>query len=326
MKNFLAVFIFLFFINIAVPVGYGKLYSGGNISPESQISDNSRLQQDADKTITVFDEATGETVNLQLKDYLIGAAACEMPALYESEAIKAQMVAIHSYYLYCMENPGYLEEEYIKINSSGMSGFAYRNKLNEFWGMNYYDYYSKFEKCAREVQNITVTYKDKPALTPYYAISCGKTAAAKEIWQQDIPYLISLDSSFDRTSEKYLEIKEFKVSELYSILKSTFPFLQINENEPENWFGEIDYFESGYAKYIPVGIDNVPGDQFRKALNLRSSCVMIFLEDDVFSVACKGYGHGVGLSQYGANRLSMQGKSYKEILAYYYPGTQIETI
>ncbi len=322
MKNFMATFIFLLAVNILVPIGYSKFYTGDTFVNSLQ---NDIPTESYGEKVILYDKATDCPIEVDYMDYLIGAAACEMPALYESEAIKAQMVAIHSYYLYCMENKDFLEKDYITVNSKTMSGFAYTNKLNEFWGMNYYDYYSKFKKCAAEVIDDVVTYKGKPALTTYYALSCGKTAPSKDIWNEEKEYLTSVDSSFDRTAENYLKIKEFKVNELYAILKSTFPFLQINENEPENWFGEIEYYKSGYAKYIPAGIDKIPGDQFRTALGLPSSCVMIFLEDDIFSIASKGYGHGVGMSQYGANQLSQQGKNYKEILAYYYPGTDITT-
>ncbi len=325
MKNFVFVFLFLLSINLFIPVGYGKLYVRMENFEFGENNSNFVTPSPVDNTVTLFDASSDGLITLDVIDYLVGAAACEMPALYESEAIKAQMVAIHSYYNYCLENPEHINGGYITVNPEKMTGYRDKNKLQEFWGMSYYDYYNKFLRCANEVHNEILTYKNKPALASYYAISCGKTADSGEIWTS-MDYLKSVESDFDRLSEDYLQIKEYAVNELYTVLKSNFPFLEIKEANPEEWFSDIIYHDSGYAKYIPVGIDKIPGDQFRTALNLPSSCIMVFLEDDVFSIVTKGYGHGVGMSQYGANQLSQQGYDYKKILQHYYPGTEISEI
>ncbi len=324
MKNFVFVFLFLLSFNLLVPVGYAKLY---NRAEGLQLKENDKAFATPAPTegkVTLFDSSADGLITLDMIDYLVGAAACEMPALYESEAIKAQMVAIHSYYNYCLENPDHIDGGYVTVNPQKMKGYRDKNKLQEFWGMSYYDHYNKFLRCANEVYDMILTYKNKPALTSYYAISCGKTADSDEIWGP-VDYLVSVESDFDRLSDDYLQIKEYPVNELYTVLKGNFPFLEIKEAKPEEWFGDVIYYDSGYAKYVTVGIDKIPGDQFRNALNLPSSCVMVFLEDDVFSVVTKGYGHGVGMSQFGANQLSQQGYDYKQILNYYYPGTELVT-
>ncbi len=330
MKNFVAVFLFLLAVNVLVPVAYRKLYpiNGENnyITPTATPRPQADLPPQSSEKVILYDNAGGEFLQLDLKDYLIGAAACEMPALYEEQALKAQMIAIHSYYKYCRENPDYLENGYITVDSSKLSGYRDKTKLMEFWGMNFYDYYAKFTRCADEVANMTLTYNGQTALTPYFAVSRGKTANSREVWGRSLEYLVSADSSFDGISDDYMQIKEYKTNEMYAILKSTFPGLGIKEWEPEEWFGEIVYYDSGYAEHITIDGDKISGEEFRKALNLPSSCVMVFYEDEVFSIATKGYGHGVGLSQFGANQLSQQGYSYKEILAHYYPGTTINTI
>lgn len=329
MKNFVAIFIFLVAVNIFVPVFYCNISTGFDISlpkgTPSNDTDQSRqeLPAQSSSTVTVMDKAAGKLIEINLTDYLIGAAACEMPAVYESEAIKAQMVAIHSYYLYCSRHPEYLEEGYITVDSSAMTGYADKTALMGFWGMNFYDYYRKFARCAREVENMILEYQGRPALAVYHAVSCGKTQSSRRQWGNRLEYLDTVDSSFDAVSEDYLQIKTFTPSEMYSLLKVNFPTLKIDEEKPEEWFGEIIYADSGYATYVTIGGDMVPGDQFRTALSLPSSCVMVFLEDDEFSVATKGYGHGVGMSQFGANQLSQQGKTFDEILSHYYPGTNL---
>lgn len=326
MKNFVIIFIFLLAVNLLVPVGYAKIYTRLDKIDTGEKTEEYVQPRTSDETVVLFDKSTDSLIEVELVDYLVGAAACEMPALYEAEAIKAQMIAIHSYYRYCLDHPEYLDGGYITVNEEKMLGYTSKTRLTEYWGMSFYDYYNKFLRCANEICDEILTYDGQAALTTYYAVSCGKTCSSRDLWGQELEYLTSVDSSFDAVSDNYLKIKEFEVNELYTVLKSTFPFLEITEGEPEKWFGDIIYLDSGYAKYVPVGIDKIPGDQFRDALGLPSSCVMVFLEDDVFSVATKGYGHGVGMSQFGANQLSQQGKNYKEILLHYYPNTVLKEI
>lgn len=328
MKNFVGIFIFLLLINLLVPLGYSKIYTNFPIKniDELKIENQTNEETISEDEVELFDESTGTKIQVPIKDYIINAAACEMPATYEENAIKAQMIAIHSYYLYCQNNPTYLEKGCISVNSKNMQGYTDKTKLTEFWGTSFYDFYAKFERCYEDVKNLIVTFDNLPALTSYYAVSCGKTRDSKDVWEQSIPYLVSVDSSHDAISDKYLNIKKFSVYDMYSLLKGSFPSLKISEDNPEEWFGEISYFNSGYGQYIKIAGDLVPADQFRKALNLQSTCLIVFFEDNEFSVATKGYGHGVGMSQFGANYLSQQGNDYKEILSYYFPNTSITEI
>lgn len=323
MKNFIGIFIFLLLINRFVPVFYCKVYSQ---LPEIETEYNSEApveEKEAGQTVTLMDSKTGQLMEIPLKDYLIGAAACEMPALYEKEAIKAQIAAIHSYYLYCRQHPEHLKNGYITVDESKLSGYASASRLMEFWQMDYYDYYAKFSRCVDEVIDKVITYDDQPALTSYYAVSCGKTADSKDVWGQPLPYLVSIDSSHDQISDNYLQVKTIAKDSMFSLLRLNYPNIELDESMPESWFGDIIYTDSGYASYVTVGSDLVPADQIRDVLGLPSTCLMIFYEDDNFSIATKGYGHGVGLSQFGANQLSQQGKKYDEILQYYFPGTEI---
>ena len=312
-------------INIAVPVVYYKMYSHLPYIEKENISGAEQEKNDSEK-IYIYDKSTDSVKELALKDYLIGAAACEMPALYEENAIKAQMIAIHSYYLYCKENPEHLEKGYIETDEKNMKGYADKTRLMDFWQMEFYDYYAKFERCAEEVADMIITYKGRPAMAVYHAVSCGKTASSKDVWGSDVDYLVSVDSANDRISDSYLKIKEFEKDTMYSLLRIKYPNINLDEEKPEEWFGDVIYTDSGYASYVQIGTDMVPAPQLREVLGLQSACMMIFYEEGVFSIATKGYGHGVGLSQFGANQMSIQGKDYRQILRHYYPGTKLETI
>ena len=326
MKKIIGLYVFLIIVNLTVPVFYSRVYSQLPIQLQDNNSTPPATTVENSQSVQLYDMGTDTVLELKLKDYLIGAAACEMPALYEENAIKAQMVAIHSYYLYCMENPDQLEKGYIEVNEQKLKGYASATRLMEFWGMDYYDYYAKFERCAGRVIDQIITYDDKPAMAVYHAVSCGKTADSKDVWGQAVPYLVSVDSTQDQISDDYMKIKEFSKDVMHSQLRINYPNIAIDEEQPQQWFGEVIYTQSGYASFVTVGGDLVPAGQLRDVLGLPSACMMIFYEDDKFSIATKGYGHGVGLSQFGANQMSASGSDYKEILAHYYPGTVLKTI
>ena len=113
---------------------------------------------------------------------------------------------------------------------------------------------------------------------------------------------------------------------MYDRFMTSFSGLVLDMENPDEWFGEIVYNQSGYVDTVSVGGVKILGRDFRRYFELNSSCFMVFYEDGQFSIATKGYGHGVGLSQFGANQLSQQGKSYKDILAHYFPNTKIENL
>lgn len=327
MKNFIGIFIFLLVINFAVPVAYYKIYNAMPINDFYGPTDENRTDNETEaETVTVMDKNSSRLLEIPLKDYLIGAAACEMPALYSEEAIKAQMIAIHSYYLYCQQHPEWLENGYITVDVNNLKGYADSARLMEFWQMDYYNYYEKFEKCARRVLDCVATYNGQPALTSYYAVSCGKTADCKDVWGQQLPYLVSVDSRQDRVSDSYMKVTEFPKDNMYSLLRIKYPNIDLDETRPEKWFGDVIYTQSGYASFVTVGSDLVPANQIRDIMGLPSTCMMIFYEDEVFSIATKGYGHGVGLSQFGANSMASEGKNYEEIIKHYFPGVKVEKI
>ena len=325
MKKIIGLYLFMIIINLAVPVAYTKVYSR---LPSDKVNISSTLPpaKETSEMVKIYDNSTVTVLEIPMLEYLIGAAACEMPALYEENAIKAQMVAIHSYYLYCQQNPDQVENGYIQVDEKNLKGYASATRLMEFWQTDYYDYYAKFERCAKEVIDQIITYKDQPAMAVYHAVSCGKTADSSDVWGQSVPYLLSVDSTADQISDNYMKIKEFSKDVMYSLLKINYPNIDLDEENPQLWFGDVIYTQSGYASYVKVGSDMVSANQLRDVLGLQSSCMMIFYEEETFSIATKGYGHGVGLSQFGANQMSIAGSDYQQILAHYYPGTEIKAI
>lgn len=341
MKNFIYVFAVLLAINIFVPVVYYQLYYGDiEGQPISSASDSqSELTDPFSSANSDFDEVqttdgkyylynleTQELEEMDLISFLVGSAACEVPVTYEMQAIKAQMIACHSYYLYCKQNGVPSDDLNLSFDERYMQKYASKERLQEYWGMSFDDNYQKFLNCANDVKNIVLKYNGDIALTPYYAVSCGKTQTSEAEWGTALDYLTIVESPNDALSDDYLDVKTFTVQEMYDRFMTAFTGFELNTETPEEWFGDIEYNESGYVTTVEVSNVKILGKDFRKYFELDSSCFMIFLEDGQFSVATKGYGHGVGLSQFGANQLSQQGKNYEEILMHYFPGTSLETL
>ena len=334
MKKFAGIFIFLFCINAFVPVLYYQLYYNTDLNQLSSFTgdnnaDNSIATPAPDVqpvTYDLYNLATQELCTMDRLSFLVGSAACEMPASYNEEAIKAQMIACHSYYLYCKENGVPDEDLNLSFDERYMKKYASKQRLQEYWGMSFNEYYEKFLRCANEVSDIILKYNDSVALTPYYAVSCGKTQSSEAEWGTALPYLKCVESSEDALSDDYLKVTTFSVSEMYDRFMTYFTGFELSTENPEEWFGEIIYNESGYVTTVEVADIKITGREFRKCFELPSACFMVFYEDGEFSVATKGYGHGVGLSQFGAETMAQNGKTYAEILKHYFPGTELSEL
>ena len=338
MKNFILVFVFLLSVNIFVPIVFYTVHlNSGNKVTETedyfynsdQSPSGSDYQPDTTsrtETYTLYNLETHQLESMDIISFLVGSAACEMPAYYEMEAIKAQMIACHSYYLYCKQNGVPHDDLNLSYDQRYMNKYASKERLQEYWGVSFDENYQKFLRCAEEVKNLTVAYNDDIALTTYYAVSCGKTQPSFDEWGREYPYLTCVESENDTLSDNYIKIKNFSAQETFDRLSTSFSGIKLDLENPDQWFGDIFYNSSGYVTYIEAGGVKISGRDFRRYFELPSSCFMVFYEDGDFSIATKGYGHGVGMSQFGANQLSQQGKNYKEILSYYYPGTDIKVL
>ncbi|MBE6878803.1 MAG: SpoIID/LytB domain-containing protein [Ruminococcaceae bacterium] len=332
MKSFICIFAVFLSINIFVPSIYYRVYHGTDKSipaaPSSPFESPffSETQKGDSYVYYLYNLETGQTDEFDIISFLVGSAACEVPASYNIEAIKAQMIACHSYYLYCRENGLPDDDLNLSYDESRMQKYASKNRLKEFWGNGFDDNYKKFMECAKEVRDIVVTYKGKTALTPYYAVSCGTTQSSENEWGNALEYLVPVESRTDALSDSYLKIKTFTVQEMYDRFILNFAGLELDMEHPEEWIGDISYNESGYVDTVKINKNKIRGRDFRKYFELPSSCFMIFFEDNEFSIATKGYGHGVGLSQFGSNQMAAEGKNFEEILNHYFPNTRLSTI
>ncbi len=273
---------------------------------------------DNTETIRVYRSETGDIEEMAVRDYLFSVVAAEMPALYETEALKAQTVAA---YTYAMCKAANSKKDYdITDDSSIDQAFVTNAAAREKWGENADTYEDKIRSAVDSVLYEKITYESKLILAAYHAISSGKTENAADIWGGNYSYLTAVESAGDKLSPNYLSTVTFTADELKTKLSEYIS----PEGNGDGWIGEIKRTESGSVITAVIGGKAIAGDKIRSALSLRSANFDIAFADGSFTFTVRGYGHGIGMSQYGAHYMAMQGKTYKEILLHYYQGCTVE--
>ncbi len=274
--------------------------------------------EDESAKVSVMMSDTQKIEKMDINDYIFGVVAAEMPALYEKEALKAQAVAA---YTYTLNRAQQNSDKPYDITDSPATDQCYisKEKAQEKWGENAAEYEEKIKGAISEVEGEYIAYNKKPILALYHAISGGKTESCKAVFGQDLPYLTVCDSIGDLTAKGYLQTVEFTAAELKEKLANK---VSLSSNEGE-WIGEIKHRDNGYTESIKICGKSLTGTELRAALSLRSANFDAEYKNGKFVFTTRGYGHGVGMSQAGAQHLAKQGGTYKEILLWYYKDCEI---
>lgn len=282
----------------------------------------------AGQTLPIYNSASGEVETVSMRDFLIGAAASEMPISYQKEAFKAQIIAAHSYALACrdvqQQNPDpALAGGWFSADPDAHEGFLRPDGLRALWGDQYEDNYAYLSALADEVGGLVLYWDGAPALATYFALCNGTTESSEAVWGRALPYLVSVDSALDLTSPDCEQTVTLSAQEVSDRLKLAFYELKL-EGDPSAWFPEPVRDAAGYVESMQIEGQTLKGTELREALGLRSADFTVAYDGaGQFTFTTRGYGHGVGLSQYGANAMAITGKGYEEILAHYYPGATL---
>ena len=259
-------------------------------------------------TVTVY-RNNGKIINLELEEYVLGVVGAEMPASFNIEALKAQTILARTYALKSIKNGKKLTDT--------VSTQAYKDnsELQKLWKNDYTKYYEKIKKAVNETKGKVILYNNEYIDAVYHSTSNGKTENSKNVWKNSLPYLVSVDSSWDKNVKSYKKETIFEINEFCNILK-------LDVEEPITY--EIIHNETGRVRQITINNKTFSGTEFRNLLKLRSADFEIEINDEKIKVTTYGYGHGVGMSQYGANEMAKQGYSYIQILKHYYTGVVIK--
>lgn len=270
---------------------------------------------------------TGNVEEIPLREYLIGAAAAELPAVYEPEAMKAQIVASHTYaermHRQQAESPDpALKGADFSDDSRKYQAFYSTEELHRLYGLSYPVYYKKWENAADAAGELLLCSGGEPIVAAFHAVSGGQTENAADIWGQALPCLTAVPSPQDCTAPHFEETTDIQADELRTILESTHSGIVLPDDAAQ-WLQVLDTTASGTVLKMQAGSIQITGQELRELLHLRSACFTFTCTNNQFRFVTKGYGHGVGMSQYGANEMALAGSSFADILLHYYPGAEI---
>ena len=250
----------------------------------------------------------GSIYKMPLNDYLIGVVSCEMPALFDDEALKAGAVAARTFYMFnYLNNSNY-------IASSSDQCFINEDVMKNNWKDDYDKYYSKIKNAVVSTNDEVVTFNDEIIHSYYFSMSNGFTEDASYVFNESRPYLVSVSSSWEKslkTYEKELFVLKEEVKNKLNLSTNDFD-ITIKSRSQSGRVNEVEVLGKVYS-----------GIFFRKTFGLRSTDFDVNQKENGFLFITRGYGHGVGMSQYGANMMAKEGYLYDEILSYYYKGTKL---
>jgi stage II sporulation protein D len=269
---------------------------------------------------------TGEIRTIPLEQYLVGVVAAEMPAAFEMESLKAQAVAARTYTLRKMQlqNDKHPEAD-ICDDPNHCQAWLSDEAMQARWGMTGYTAYKrKIQRAVQETQGLVLTY-DKQLIDPVYHSTSGpRTENSEDVWQIAVPYLRSVECTWDTDSPRYQEEKRFTWEELDRLLGTSFAALPAATlNNSSNTIQAISSTATGRVKEAQVAGKIIPATELRKILGLNSTNLKLAGNNRGLTFTTTGFGHGVGMCQYGANGQAREGRNFAEILTYYYTGVKL---
>lgn len=251
-----------------------------------------------EEKITIVNEENQKS-SIDIEDYIIGVVACEMPALYEEEALKAQAIASRTYAYYLLEH-----NKNTVLTDTTDQCYIDKTSMQEKWKDEYEKYYQKISNVVKSTKKIVMQKDNEVFKSFYFSTSNGNTLDSIAVFKEG--NITSVSSDWDKSSKDYEKTIILTKDEITKKI-GNFKDIKILSRDETNHVLEVLVDNKTYT-----------GIEFRKILNLRSTDFDISINDNNYTITTRGYGHGVGMSQYGANYLAKTGKTSEEILKYYY--------
>ena len=277
---------------------------------------------DSARTLRVLD---GDTVTeMSFSDYLQGVLRAEMPASFQEDALRAQAVAARTYTYYKMSSGGnHGDTADICTDHSCCQAFLGKEKAADNWGKNAERYEAKIENAVSATDGQVMLYGGAPILAVFHSSSAGETWNSGEVWAQDLPYLQSVSSPEGEGVPNYYSTVELTEAEFREKFLAARPEADLSGPASE-WIRD-PVTDGIHVERITIGGVPVSGPSVRSIFGLRSASFTVEAGDGKITFYVTGYGHGVGLSQYGANAMAEAGSTWREILEHYYTGVTIGT-
>ena len=301
------------------PPETGDLPGGENAPPDSSSALPTGVR-DKGKTVRLQTKE-GPIVELTMADYLWGVVAAEMPASFEDEALAAQACAARTYTAVLQGSSKHPEAD-ICGDSTCCQAYIERSAAEARWGLNAREYGEKIERAVARTDGLGVLYEGKPIQALFFSSAPGKTVDAAEVWGNSVAYLKSVDSPEGDEVPNYRTQTALEAEEVRSLTLAAYPGADLS-GDPAGWFGQPSRSEGGTVISLILGGVTLTGGQVRSLFSLRSACFTVTWDGSRFVFDVTGYGHGVGMSQYGANAMAKNGSSFRDILTWYYTGAEV---
>ncbi|WEG13119.1 stage II sporulation protein D [Pullulanibacillus sp. KACC 23026] len=316
----------LIVLNVHKGEGKQEAVKAPKVKSANKAEDNPIAVETAALPVTVYRSSSGTVDDLTLHDYLVGVVACEMPANFKMEALKAQALAARTYVVdrLLTDSSSAKVPKGVKANvidTTDDQVYKSPQQLKELWGSAYASKIKRIEEAVTATEGEVITYKGKIIGYPaFFSTSNGYTENANEYYETSIPYLKSVPSKWDLKSPKYKTTISLTVSNVEAALG-------VSLDSTNGAIGEVKKWTTGKRiADIEISGHEFTGREVREKLNLRSADFVMKREGNEVQITTYGYGHGVGMSQYGANGMAQEGKTYKQIVQYYYSGSSVSNM
>ena len=336
MKKIFIYFLVLIFICFAIPIIFTQEFSTRTYSPsvennalvEENIVEESTYDYDKYNTIKLLHTDTGKIQEIDLDEYLYGVVSAEMPASFEEEALKAQAVVARTYTIYkIVNNDGKHGEADICDDSSCCQAWISKEDRFARWEEKEQETnWKKIVNAVNSTQGKIITYEGKPINAFFHSNSGGATEAPIDVWGgSGYPYLQSVSTSGEDAYSQYSSEATFTKDEFIKKIKEVHSDFEIDFDK-DDCIKVEEYTEGNRVKTIKIGNLELSGVEVRTIFGLRSANFKVTISDDEIKFEVIGYGHGVGMSQTGADSLAKEGYSYEDIIHHYYTDVKIENM
>ena len=280
-----------------------------------------------DIKIKLLHKQEGNIEELDLEEYLLGVVSAEMPANYEEEALKAQAIVARTYTIYTIKNSKKHNKAEICDEATCCQAWISKEERLSKWEENYRDEnWKNIENAVYETNGKVITYNGDVINAFFHSNSGGKTEVVSSVWGgTDLPYLQSVETSGESEYSQYYSEITFSKEELENKIKDTHPEFVINYNE-QDCIKIVEYTSGNRVKTLKIGNLNLSGVEIRSILGLKSANFEVGINETQIKFSVIGYGHGVGMSQTGANTLAKQGYTAEEIIKHFYTDVEINNL
>jgi stage II sporulation protein D len=331
MKQVLSIIAVVVVILLAVPSALVYFYSGPSephsTTPATPVLSSAHAdKKTAEKqyTVRVFRVETGKVDNVPLESYVAGVVSGEMPAEFEVEALKSQALAARTYIVDRLVKNNFTDVPKNSHVTDTVKHQVYLDdkQLRERWGSSYAWKIQRIHQAISETEGKILTYEEKPIIATFFSTSNGYTENSEDYWGQKIPYLRSVAVPWDKISPRYEETMTVPLQQLEARLKTKIAVPASTGDK--QWERVLSRTAGQRVKEVKIGDRTYTGRKVRELLDLNSSHFSMNLEKNKVVIHTRGYGHGVGMSQWGANGMAREGKKAEQIVRYFYTGVKIE--